>query len=51
MFTEPGLSIINAKAALAAIRPSVNDPDENLCDEAPDASPAANKPLTVVILS
>ncbi len=38
-----------ATADFPAIRPSVKEPDENLWLEAPDASPAANSPSTVVM--
>ena len=40
-------STMNLIAALAAIRPSACDPEENLWLEAPEASPAQKRPFTV----
>ena len=36
-------------AALAAMRPSACEPEENLCPEAPQTSPIMNRPGTVDI--
>ena len=36
-------------AALPAIRPSVKEPDENLCAVPPIVSPAPKSPSTVII--
>ena len=36
-------------AAFAARRPSVNEPDEKACGVPPTASPAPNRPSTVVM--
>jgi hypothetical protein len=36
-------------AALAASRPSVKEPEENACGVPPRASPAPNRPSTVIM--
>src|SRR5574337_718796 len=38
-------------ADLAAMRPSAWEPEENLCEEAPEASPAQKSPFTVAMFS
>ena len=43
------LSSTNLTIALAAMRPSACEPEENLWPEAPTPSPAVNRPLTVVM--
>jgi succinate dehydrogenase/fumarate reductase flavoprotein subunit len=40
---------IYLQAAFADKRPSVNEPDENACGVPPTASPAPNKPSTVIM--
>ena len=44
-------STMNLIAALAAMRPSACEPEENLWLEAPEASPAQNRPLTVAMFA
>src|SRR5260370_39226548 len=43
-----GLSYTYATAAFPASRPSVYEPDENLCADPPTPSPAAESPFTAV---
>src|SRR5512139_1443312 len=47
--TSPGFSTRKRQAALAAMRPSAWEPEENLWAEQPTPSPAVNRPFTVVM--
>ena len=43
------MSFTYLTAAFAAMRPSVNEPEENLCALPPMVSPAPNSPSTVIM--